>query len=379
MSSGNVIANGLTLGGSDGVSIVSNTGRVNYGAISTMNVTGGVTGYGITTDGAGIISFNPANVLVLGSNSSGQLVSNAVTLTTATSVTNAISLLNAILGKLTPPAPKDFPGNVASSLDAASTFTITTSTTSGIMTGDVARGTGWTQQNQIGLGNTYQISGGTTFSAIRANNVATSTLAVIKSGAGNVRVWIGGNTVTGYQVLTGTLGTVSNGNLTITNDTDYRNIAPSVAAGFWNSANISASSTGGIRPGWNTILIEDLGGYTQGNTNSLLWYNDISSTPAGTPTYSNSSITLTTNTVVYSSTIPHLTSGATWRLKGNLANLSGDTYSGNTNVTSATAASGAFNAPTAVTWTGVFTAVETAETRSKVCFAVAEIVIEPEN
>lgn len=352
LTSGNVIANGLTLGGLDGNSIVSNTGKIGLGAISSLSVTGGVTGYGITTNGSGVLSFNPANVLVLGSNASGQLVSNAVTLTTSTAVTDAIALLNQILGKLTPPAPKNFPGNVATSLDAASTFTITTSTTSGLMTGDTARGSGWTQQNQIGFGNTYQLSGGSTFSAVRANNIATSTLAVIKSGAGNVRVWIGGNIVTGYQVLTGSLGTVTNGNLTITNDTDYRNIAPSVAAGFWNSANISATSTGGILPGWNTILIEDLGGYTSGNTNALLWYNDISTTPAGTPTYSNCSITLTTNTVVYSSTIPHLTNGAATRLKGNLANLSGDTYSGNTNVTSSTGASGAFNAPTAVTWTG---------------------------
>jgi hypothetical protein len=148
------------------------------------------------------------------------------------------------------------------------------------------------------------------------------------------------------------LGTVSNGNLTITNDTDYNNIKSTVAAGFWYSANISASAGSGIAPGWNTVLIEEVGGYTTGNTNALMWYNDISSTNAGTPTYSNTSITLTTNTVVYSSTIPHLTSGAAARLKGNLANLSGDTYSGNTNVTSSTAASGAYNAPTAVTWTG---------------------------
>ena len=344
----NVGTTSLTIAGN---AITSNTGKIGLGSISNISVTGGASGYTITTDGLGVVSFNPANVLILGANAAGQLASNAVTLTSGTNVTDAIAQLNQILGKLTPAAPPNFPGNVATSVGAASTFSITSSTTSGIMTGDSARGTGWTQRNNIGFGNTYQLTGGTTFSAIRANTYTTSTLAAIKSGSGNVRVWLGGNVMAGYYVLTGSLGTVSNGNLTITNDTDYNNIKSSVAAGFWYSANISASGSN-ITQGWNTVTLEQVGGYTTGNTNALLWYNDISSTNAGTPTYSNCSITLTTNSVVYSSTIPHLTSGAAAKLKGNLANLSGDTYSGNTNVTSSTGAGGAYNAPTAVTWTG---------------------------
>jgi hypothetical protein len=351
-TTGNIVANSST--GSltiNGNAITSNTGKIGLGSISNVSVTGGASGYTITTDGLGVVSFNPANVLILGSNAAGQLASNAVTLTSSTNVTDAIAQLNQILGKLTPAAPPNFPGNVATSVGAASTFSITTSTSSGLMTGDAARSSGWTQQNNIS-GNTYQLSGGSTFNAIRSNTYATSTLAAIKSGSGNVRVWLGGNVMAGYYVLTGSLGTVSNGNLTITNDTDYNNIKSTVAAGFWYSANISASAGSGIAPGWNTVLIEEVGGYTTGNTATLMWYNDVTTTSAGTPTYSNCSITLTTNTVVYSSTIPHLTSGAAARLKGNLANLSGDTYSGNTNVTSSTAASGAYNAPTAVTWTG---------------------------
>jgi hypothetical protein len=344
----NVGTTSLTIAGN---AITSNTGKIGLGSISNISVTGGASGYTITTDGLGVVSFNPANVLILGANAAGQLASNAVTLTSGTNVTDAIAQLNQILGKLTPAAPPNFPGNVATSVGAASTFSITSSTTSGIMTGDSARNTGWTQRNNIGFGNTYQLTGGTTFSAIRANTYTTSTLAAIKSGSGNVRVWLGGNVMAGYYVLTGSLGTVSNGNLTITNDTDYNNIKSSVAAGFWYSANISASGSNIIQ-GWNTVTLEQVGGYTTGNTNALLWYNDISSTNAGTPTYSNCSITLTTNSVVYSSTIPHLTSGAAAKLKGNLANLSGDTYSGNTNVTSSTGAGGAYNAPTAVTWAG---------------------------
>jgi hypothetical protein len=335
-----------------GNAISSLSGTVlGLGAIANVTISGGANGYTVITNGAGVLSFNPGNALVLGANASGQLVSNAVTLTSTTNVTDAIAQLNQILGKLTPPSPINFPGNVASSLSAASTFSITTGTTSAIMTGDAARGTGWTQMNNIS-GNAYQLAGGTTFSAVRANTIATSTLAAIKSGTGNVRSWYGGNIVTGFQVLTGALGTVTNGNLSIVNDTDYHNIIASVAAGFWNSANVSISAAGGMLPGWNSILIEDLGGYTTGNTNTLMWYNDITLTAAGTPTFSNTSAVLTTNVVAYSSSIPHFTSGAVFRLKGNVNNLSGDTYpTGNVNLTSATAAAGGFQAPTAVPYT----------------------------
>ena len=349
-ASGNIVANSstgsLTISGN---AITSNTGVIGLGGINNVGITGGANGYTITTTGGGVLSFNAANAVVLGSNASGQFVSAAVTLTNTTNVTDALAQLNQILGKLTPASPPTFPGNVATSVGAASSFTITTGQSSGIMTGDSARGSGWTQKNNIS-GNTYQLAGGTTFSAIRSNTYATSTLAAIKSGQGNIVVYLGGNIVAGYFTLTGSSGTNSNGNLTVTNDTDYNNIKSTVAAGFWQSANISASSGAGIQEGWNTVTIADIGGYTLGNTNALLWYNDVSVNNVGTPTFSNSSMTMTTNTVVYSSTIPHLTSGATFRLKGNVANLSGDTYvsTANTNITTSTAAGGAFNAPTAV-------------------------------
>ena len=326
-----------------------NSTQLNIGPISSLSITGGSNGYALTTNGTGTLAFNPANVIVLGANASGSLVSNALTLTVTTSTTDAIAQLNQILGKLTPSSPPNFPGNVATSIIPASTFTITTGTTSAIMTGDSARGTGWTQQNQIS-GNTYQLAGGTTFSAIRSNAYATSTLSAIKSGTGNVRAWIGGNVVAGFVNITGASGTTTNGNLTITNDTDFHNVALGVAAGFWQSANVSAATAAGIAPGWNTITIEDLGGYTTGNTNSLMWYNDISSAAAGTPTFSNTSATLTTNVVTYSSSIPHFTSGSIFRLKGNVNNLSGETYptTSNTAFTSAQGAAGGFQAPTAV-------------------------------
>jgi len=51
------------------------------------------------------------NLIPLGSNTSPALRSNAVTLTTSTTVTDAISQLNFVLGKLVPPSPPPFPGS----------------------------------------------------------------------------------------------------------------------------------------------------------------------------------------------------------------------------------------------------------------------------
>ena len=49
------------------------------------------------------------------------------------------------------------------------------------------------------------------------------------------------------------------------------------------------------------------------------------------PTWANvttagTNAVLTTNAVIYSSTIPHITTGSVLRLKGNVSNLSGDMY-----------------------------------------------------
>ena len=347
---------------------VLNVTTLNVGATSNLNnisnitITGGASGYAVVTNGAGALNFSAANAVVLGTNSVGQLSNPSVSylnFTSTTNVTDSIANMNYILAKLVPASPPTFPGNVATSFIASSTPALTSGTvfaTTYIMTGDAARGTGWWQPNYI-AGNTFQVSGGAsiggnpgtgTQTVMRANTYTTTTLAAVGPGnSGNIVAWLNGNIITGFQQLTGSLGTVSNGNLTITNNTDFHNIVSSVAAGFWYSANISATGTAGVYPGWNTVIFQDVGA-GNGNSNPILWYNDISSANAGTPTFANTSATLTTNVVTYSSTIPHFASGTVFRLKGNVTNLSGDLYYGNTALSSTTTASGAFQAPTAV-------------------------------
>jgi len=334
---GNAFISNLNVGGTDGNSIVSNTGKLGLGSISNLSVTGGTNGYAVTTNGAGVLSFSPANVIVLGANSSGSLVSNAVTLTTTTDVTDAITQLNAVLGKLVPPSPPNFPGSTALSL--------TTATSTGLMT------TGWSQVDNS-VGNAYQISAGTSFSATRVATYTTSPLAAVGPGnSGNVVVWL--NNQVAYSPVNGnsfvTLNGASTGiygNLNIVNNTDYHNINSTVTAGFWYSANIFATGNT-VASGWNTVWIGDSA--VGANSNPVLWYYDASA--PGTPTFSNTSMALSTNAVIYSSTIPHLTSGSQWRLKGNVNNLTGDTYISTmaTNLTSATASNAtAISAPTTI-------------------------------
>ena len=94
-----------------GNTITSNTGKIGLGSISNITVTGGQPNYIIYTDGAGNLSFGNLNALslsegftgnniTLGINSLGSL-SNALGISTTTSVTDGIALLNRLLGNIT--------------------------------------------------------------------------------------------------------------------------------------------------------------------------------------------------------------------------------------------------------------------------------------
>lgn len=95
-----------------GNTITSNTGKIGLGSISSLVVDGGSAYNLILTDGAGNLRFGTldevsgntvftGNTIELGANAFGALVSNAVSLTTATSVTDAVALLNRLLGNIT--------------------------------------------------------------------------------------------------------------------------------------------------------------------------------------------------------------------------------------------------------------------------------------
>ena len=326
----------------DGNTITTSSGKVNLGSASNVVITGGSLDFVLTTDGTGNLSWVDVgtiqadvlgNTVQLGSNSSGSLTSNAVTLTTATTVTDAVAQLNLVLGKLVPTAPPSFPG--------ASSLSLSTSTS----TGRIAN---FTQTDNSGWGN-LSVAAGSSVSAVRVSTYATSTISSVGPGdSGIVTGYLNGANAGGVT-LTGTSnGTYSN--LIIANNQDYHNVVSSVAAGFWYSFDARLSGSN-IQAGWNRANIFHSGSGTA--TNTITWYYDSSS--PGTPTFSNTSISLTTNSVSYSSTIPHLNSSSSFTIKGNVSRLSGDTYplavsSGASTLVSGTSG-GAMNTPTSVTYT----------------------------
>lgn len=336
LSTSNVLINGNSIGAKTGTLTFSSP--VNLGPITNLSIAGGSPNYVLYTDISGNLAWGNISYLVstggiygngiaLGSNTSGSLVSNAVALTSATSVTNSIAQLNSVLGKLVPPSPPTFPNGT--------TLTISSVTSYGRMCN-------FTQTDNTG--NNWTVAGGTTLAnVLRVSTYSTNTITNVGPGdSGTVTAYRNG-VAAGATTLTGSSnGTY--GNLIISSNQDYHNVLANVAAGFWYS--FSAQASGSAVPGgYNSVQIVDS---AAGSTNVASWYYD--SAAPGTPTFSNTSIALTTNAVSYSSTIPHLTTSAQFRLKGNIAKLSGDMYyTSDTFMTGGT--NGAIAAPTSVTYT----------------------------
>jgi len=328
-----------------GNAITSDTGKIGLGAITGVGITGGQPYDLVYTDGNGNLNFGNLNSLsgldaftgnniALGSNTAGYLVSNAVTLTTSTSVTNALAQLNLVLGKLVPPSPPPFPG--------ASTLSLTSSTTTALITN-------FTQTDNSGWGN-LSVAGGTSVTASRASTYTAGTITSVGPGdSGTVTAYFNG-VAAGNRTMTAGTDNGTYGNLIISSDQDYHNVVSTVTAGFWQSFNSSLTGTS-IPAGWNRANISDS---AAGSTNTITWYYD-NSTP-GTPTFSNTSVALTSNSTTYSSTIPHFNSSSTFKIKGNIANLSGDMYLASPFGASA---SGAFATPTTPTYSSFIPAIST--------------------
>ena len=342
--SGNANLGNISIHGS---TFSSNTGVMYFGSNANVNISGGSDGYILSTDGTGnlvwsnIASFasNIATTLLgnsiqLGSNTSGYLVSNAVALTTSTTVTDGLAQLNQVLGKLVPPSPPPFPG--------PSSLTLSTGTSSG-------RITNFVQTDNSGWGN-LSIAGGTSVSATRVNTYDTNTLTSIGPGdTGVVTAYLNGVPAGTVTMTAGSQNGIY-GNLVITADQDYHNVISSVNAGFWESFDVRLYGSG-ISAGWNRANIADSA--TGTSTNTITWYYD-DSTP-GTPTFSNTSVELSSNSVSYSSTVPHFNTSTSFIIKGNVDKLSGDTYplavsSGASNMIYGSSG-GALADPTAVTYT----------------------------
>jgi len=319
-----------------GNTITSNTGRIGLGSISSLVVTGGAAYNVILTDGAGNLRFGTldeisgnttftGNTIELGANSTGALISNAVTLTTSTTVTDGIAQLNFVLGKLVPPSPPTFPGSSTITISTLSTYRMANLT-------------------QIDLtGNSRTVAAGSTVANVRrAATYTTSNVTTVGPGeSGTVSVYKN-STLMGSRAMALGAQNGTHGHLVIGNDQDYSVIIGG-SGGFWESFNAYATGSN-VAPGWNEVYIT----HSQGVPTNVRWWYFDNSNP-GTPTFSATSIALSSNTVSYSSTVPHLTSSAGFTLSYSVNRLSGDMYPTSDNMATGTAG-GALTAPTTTTY-----------------------------
>jgi hypothetical protein len=271
------------------------------------------------------------NVIQLGTNSQGALVSNATTLTTTTTVTNGIALLNQVLGKLVPPAPPTFPNSTTLSISGVASY----------------RMANITQVNNTG--NSLTVSAGATVAnVLRASSYTTNTITNSGPGdAGTVRAYRNGSAVGNVTLNVGASPSANGtygGNLVITNNYDYHSANANITAGFWYvfSAGIGGTSA---PAGWNDALITDSGA---ANTNVTSWYYDASS--PSTPSFSGTTMTPPgSTTLLYSSTIPHYTNVNQFAIGTTVANVSGNMYP-TSNVLASGSAGGSFSAPASVNY-----------------------------
>ena len=333
---GNVTANGVTLSAN---AISAASGVLSLGSTANITITGGTANYVLSTDGLGNLEWASAgdigvvgNVIPMGTNTLGNLVSNAVTLTTTTTVTDGITQLNTVLGKLVPPSPANFPGGQTLSISGLATY----------------RMANITQVDNTPAANKAVAAGATVTTVLRAATYSTNTISTVGPGdSGTITAVRNGVAVGNVTLNTGATPTANGtygGNLVITNNFDYRNANANIAAGFWYVFSSSVSGTAALA-GWNELYITDS---AAGNTNTPVWYYD-NSAPA-TPSFSGNTMTPPGSpTLLYSSTIPHYTNATQFAISANVANVSGNTYPTSNTLASGSSA-GSFAAPTSVTY-----------------------------
>lgn len=330
---GNVLAGNVLVGNI----LIPASGNINVSNVNINNLSSPVANADAATklyvdNKTGNVSANViGNLIQMGTNSQGALVSNAVTLTTSTYVTDGIALLNQVLGKLVPPSPSNFPGGQTLSISGTSTY----------------RMANITQVNNSANSLTVA-AGATVTSVLRTAAYATNTIANVGPGdAGTIIAYRNSSAVGNVTLNTGASPTANGtygGNLVITNNYDYRNANANIAAGFWYvfSAAISGSSAAA---GWNDLHITDT---STGLTNIPSWYYDASS--PSTPSYTSTTMTPPgSTTLLYSSTIPHYTNVNQFSITTTAANVSGNMYPTSNSFATGTAA-GSFAAPASVNY-----------------------------
>jgi len=338
--SGAVLVTGNVTGGNivAGNIVLASAGNISAGNVNINNLLNPVANSDAATKfyvdaQTGNVSANViGNLIQLGTNSQGALISNAVTLTTGTSVTNGIALLNQVLGKLVPPSPSNFPGGQTLTISSLSTY----------------RMANITQTDNTPGANKSVAAGATVTSARRAATYATNTISTVGPGDTGVITAVRNGANVGTVTLNTNASPSANGtyggNLVITNNFDYNQANASIAAGFWYV--FSAAISGTSAPaGWNEIYIADS---AVANTNIPSWYYDTSS--PSTPSFTSTTMTPPgSTTLLYSSTIPHYTNVNQFAIGTTVANVSGNMYP-TSNVLSSGAAGGSFAAPASVNY-----------------------------
>jgi len=338
--SGTALVTGNVTGGNivAGNIVLASGGNISAGNVNINNLLNPIANSDAATKfyvdvQTGNVSANViGNLIQLGTNSQGALISNAVTLTTGTSVTNGIALLNQVLGKLVPQSPSNFPGGQTLTISSLSTY----------------RMANITQTDNTPGANKSVAAGATVTSVRRAATYATNTIATVGPGdTGTITAVRNGANVGNVTLNTnaspsanGTYG----GNLVITNNFDYNSANANIAAGFWYV--FSAAISGTAAPaGWNEIYIADS---AVANTNTASWYYDNSS--PSTPSFSSTTMTPPgSTTLLYSSTIPHYTNVNQFSVGTTVANVSGNMYPTSNTLSSGTAG-GSFAAPASVNY-----------------------------
>jgi hypothetical protein len=191
--------------------------------------------------------------------------------------------------------------------------------------------------------NSRTVAAGTTVANVRrAATYTTSNVTTVGPGdSGTVSVYKN-STLMGSRAMSLGAQNGTHGHLVIGNDQDYAAVIGG-SGGFWESFNAYALGSN-VAPGWNEVYIT----HSQGVPTNVRWWYFDNSNP-GTPTFSATSIALSSNTVTYSSTIPHLNSSAGFTLSYSVNRLSGDMYPTSDSMATGTAG-GALTTPATTTY-----------------------------
>ena len=326
ITGGNVSVNDVT---ANTVSAISNLTAGNAavsGTTTTTTLTAtSATIANLTVSGPINVPGLYGNAVSLGTNTTGSLSTAAVTVSTSQSVTDALALMNVVLGKLVPPPPPNFPNSQTLSISSLST----------------ARMADFTQTDNTATQG-RSVPGGTTIAAIRRSN-SYQTNNITGSGPGDtgtVTVYKNGTASGSKTMVAAENGTY--GDLVIFNNQDYSIVNPAVAANFWYSFDTRAAGT--VSAGWNEVNIAHTASTA---TNTAIWYYDASN--PGTPQFTNTMITEDVAVLSYSSTVPHYTSNSRFDISFDINRLSGDTYPTTDNFATGTSA-GAFATPVTLSY-----------------------------